>query len=80
MKPRIETSKEKKLVGKRLTMSLSDNKTGELWKSFMPRRKEITNTLTNDFISMTIYTPTYFANFKPTNDFEKWTTDHILKH
>jgi len=72
MEPRIETIKEKKLVGTRLTMSLSDNKTGELWKSFMPRRKEITGNLTNDFISMAIYQPTHFADFNPTNDFEKW--------
>jgi AraC family transcriptional regulator len=72
MKPRIETSNEKKLVGKRLTMSLSDNKTGELWKSFMPKRKEIANNLTNDFISMAIYTPTQFTDFKPSNEFEKW--------
>jgi AraC family transcriptional regulator len=77
MKPRIETSNEKKLVGKRLTMSLSDNKTGELWKSFMPRRKEIANNLTNDFISMAIYTPTHFANFKPSNEFEKWATVEV---
>src|SRR5512145_2255916 len=72
MEPRIETSKERRLAGKRLTMSLSDNRTGELWKSFMPRRKEITNNLTSDFISMTIYNPTHFIDFKPTNVFEKW--------
>lgn len=72
MEPRVAIVKEKKLVGKRLTMSLSDNKTGELWRSFMPRRKEITNPLTNDFISMAIYKPTHFADFKPTNEFEKW--------
>ena len=72
MEPRVETSKEKRLIGKRLTMSLSENKTGELWKSFMPRRKEISNHLTNDFISLAIYKPTHFTDFKPTNDFEKW--------
>lgn len=72
MEPKIELLKEKKLVGKRLTMSLSDNKTGELWRSFMPRRREITNNLTRDLISMTIYKPTHFADFSPINDFEKW--------
>lgn len=77
MEPRVEILNEKKLVGKRLTMSLSDNKTRELWKSFMPRRKEITNNLTNDFISMAIYKQTYFADFKPTNDFEKWATVEV---
>ncbi len=72
MEPRIETLKEKRLVGKRLTMSLSDNRTGELWKSFMPRRSEITSRLTADFISMAVYAPTYFADFKPTTEFERW--------
>jgi len=72
MKPRIETSTEKKLVGKRLTMSFADYKPGELWGSFMPKRREITNHLPNDLISMTIYKPTHFADFHPTNEFEKW--------
>lgn len=72
MEPRVEISKEKKLVGKRLPMSLSENKTGQLWKSFMPLCKEITNHLTIDFISLAIYKPTHFADFKPTNEFEKW--------
>lgn len=77
MEPRVEILNEKKLVGKRLTMRLTDNKTGELWRSFMPRRKEITNNLSNDFISMAIYKPTYFTDFKPTNDFEKWATVEV---
>lgn len=77
MIPRIENLKEKKIVGKRLTMSLADNKTGELWKSFMPRRKEITNNLSYDFISMAVYKPTHFADFKPTNEFEKWATVEV---
>lgn len=72
MEPRIVTLKEKKLVGKRLVMSLSDNKTGELWRSFMPRRKEISNNLTSDLISMSLYKPSYFADFKLSNEFEKW--------
>jgi AraC family transcriptional regulator len=72
MIPRIENLKEKKLVGKKLTMSLAINKTGELWKSFIPRHKEIANNLTNHFISMAVYKPTHFADFKPTNEFEKW--------
>ena len=77
IKPRIETLREKKLVGQRLTMSLADNKTAELWKRFMPRRNEITGNLTNDLISMQVYKPTHFANFKPTNIFEKWATVEV---
>jgi AraC family transcriptional regulator len=63
---------EKKLIGKRLTMSLSQNKTGQLWGSFMPRRKEIKNAASKDLYSMQIYSPTHFQNFSPDNEFEKW--------
>jgi AraC family transcriptional regulator len=77
MKPRIETISEKKLVGKRLRMSLADNKTGDLWKSFIPRVKEITNTLTSDFTSLAVYRSTYFVDFSPTNEFEKWATIEV---
>lgn len=72
MTPRIEKLNEKKLVGKRLTMSLADNKTDELWRSFIPRRSEITNNLTSDMISMQVYKSMHFADFKPANQFEKW--------
>jgi AraC family transcriptional regulator len=72
MEPRIETLQAKNLIGISLTMSLSDNKTGEIWKKFMPRRQEITNNLSNDLISMAIYKPRHFIDFKPTNEFEKW--------
>src|SRR6478735_538553 len=77
MTPRIETLTEKKLIGKRLTMSLANNKTGELWRSFITRRKDIINTLSNDMISMQVYARTHFADFKLTNEFEKWATVEV---
>jgi len=77
MQPRIEYLKEKKLAGKRLKMSLTHNRTGELWKSFMPRRAEITNNLTSDLISMQVYKPDHFADFSPANEFEKWSTVEV---
>lgn len=77
MTPRIETLNEKKLVGKRLTMSLANNRTVELWQKFMPKRREISNNITNDLISMQVYKPTHFADFKPTNEFEKWATVEV---
>lgn len=77
MTPRIETLIEKKLIGKRLKMSLTENKTVDIWKSFMPRRKEITNNVTNDIISMQVYESEYFTNFNPTNEFEKWATIEV---
>ena len=71
MEPKIEMLAEKKLIGKRMTMSLSNNKTGELWRIFMPRRKEIQNNLTSDIISMQVYDqPVEFGNLD--QKFEKW--------
>ena len=77
MIPRIETIHEKKLVGKRMTMSYFDYRIGELWGSFMPRRNEITNTLTNDLISLVVYASNHFIDFKPTNKFERWATVEV---
>lgn len=77
MTPRIETTKEKKLVGKRMTMSYSDYRVGELWGSFMPRKKEITNNLTNELISLVVYSQTHFADFNMTNEFERWATIEV---
>ncbi|MDQ6610330.1 MAG: GyrI-like domain-containing protein [Bacteroidota bacterium] len=72
MEPRIETLIEKKLIGKRLTMSLADNKTLSLWKSFMPRRKEIQNNTGSELYSLQLYDRWYFNNFNPNAEFEKW--------
>ena len=72
MTPRIETSNEKKLIGMRVTTSFANYKIGELWRSFIPRRKEIKNNLANDLISLAVYKPDHFVNFKATNEFERW--------
>lgn len=72
MKPRIVTISEKKLAGKSLVMSYADFKPGELWRSFLPRRKEIKNNLTGDLISLAVYKPGHFEDFKLTNEFQKW--------
>jgi len=77
MIPRIATLKEKRLIGKQLIMSFDNYKVTELWKSFMPKRKEITNNLTNDLISMAVYKPTHFKDFDPANEFEKWAAAEV---
>jgi AraC family transcriptional regulator len=78
MKPKIETLKEKKLIGKRLRMSLSKNRTGELWRSFMLKRKEITNNIGTELYSMQVYDPSYFSNFNPNTEFEKWAATEVV--
>jgi AraC family transcriptional regulator len=72
IQPRTEILKEKKLIGQRLNMSLSDNKTGELWGRFMPRRKEIKNSIDNDLYSLQIFNPRYFEQFDPRTIFTKY--------
>lgn len=73
MKLRIETLTEKKLIGVHLNMSQLQNRTAELWRSFMPRRKEISNTISPDLFSMQIYDESYsFKNFNPAAEFVKW--------
>jgi len=72
MNPRIEKLEEKRLIGCNIKMSLSDNKTGQLWGQFAPRIREIQNRKTEDKLSMQVYPPTYFKQFNPNNEFEKW--------
>ena len=76
--PIITTLTEKKLVGKRMNMSLADNKTPELWKRFMMHRKEIKNNLSNDLFSLQDYHPSFdFKNFDIHATFDKWATIEV---
>ena len=77
MNPRIEKLEEKKLIGQNIKMSLTNNKTGQLWGQFAPRIKEIQHRSSEDKISMQIYPPLYYKPFKPTNEFEKWATVEV---
>ncbi len=70
MQPRIEDLNQKKLIGIHMEMSLSENKTGELWQKFMPRRAEIKNRVNMDFISMQNYGEGWA--FSPAEKFTKW--------
>jgi AraC family transcriptional regulator len=78
MVPRFEILKEKKLVGRRMKMSFAENRTFELWKSFMPERKKIINSLGNDLYSVQIYGIHFdFKVFNPVEVFEKWATIEV---
>ena len=56
---------EKKLVGKKLQMSLVSNKTAVLWESFMPHLSAIQNKVSNDLFSLQVYEFESFKNFTP---------------
>lgn len=77
MIPRIEIVKEKKLIGQNIKMSLANNQTVQLWGQFAPRIKEIKHKATEDKISMQIYPPLYFKEFRLDNEFEKWATIEV---
>jgi AraC family transcriptional regulator len=79
MEPIVETIAEKKLVGMRSRMSLLDNKTGELWGSFMPGRRRIFNNVGSTLYSIEVYGPFYFDNFSPANSFEKWAAVEVTQ-
>src|ERR1044072_7939259 len=73
MQPRIEIIAAKKLVGKHLTNSLANDKTATLWRSFMPERNKIKNTISSDLLSVSVYPPSLdFKDFTPGIEFEKW--------
>lgn len=67
---RIEQLSAKKLLGKKLAMSFSNNRTAELWGSFMPQRKNIQHLVGTDLFSMQIFSspPSYQEDV----EFVKW--------
>jgi AraC family transcriptional regulator len=78
MTPDIRILSPKKLIGLRMRMSLDENKTFELWRGFMSRRKEIQNNLSTDLFSMQVYDSSYdFSNFNPAASFEKWAAAEV---
>ena len=73
MTPRIKALTEKKLIGSRIRMRLSNNRTGELWQDFMPMRKEIKNSVNANLFSIEIYDRSLdFTDFNLDTEFEKW--------
>ncbi len=75
---RIENIKEKKLVGKRILMSFSADRTPELWQSFMRERKLIVNNVGTDLYSVGIYDTHFFEKYDPLKSFEKWAAIEVI--
>ena len=74
MIPQIQTIPPKKLIGIATKMSLSDNRTKELWQTLMPRRSEINNRIGTDRISMQVYDDSWnHQKFTPNKTFTRWT-------
>ncbi|MES2134287.1 MAG: GyrI-like domain-containing protein [Bacteroidota bacterium] len=76
--PEIKTIPSKKLIGKCLSMSFSQNRTAELWKSFMMERKHILNSMSTDLFSLQEYQKPYQADiFDPEMVFTKWAATEV---
>lgn len=71
LKPRIVTLQDKKLVGRRLKMSLATDQTFDLWRMFMPEREKIGNKISSDLISMRVY-DTALQIGDLNQEFDKW--------
>ena len=73
MEPRIETLSKTTVIGMKMIMSFANNRTAELWRTFMPRRRELQNAIGPELYSVEVYNnPTFFEKFNPANEFEKW--------
>ena len=80
LQPEIKTLPETLLVGICRKMSLTNNQTAQLWQSFMPRRREIQNSLGTELYSLQVYPPSYFQPFRPDTVFEKWALAKVQDH
>lgn len=71
--PVIRINYLKKLCGIRVKMSFNENIAGRLWHSFIQRRGEIKNILTNELFSVAVYPEGFFSSIPdPDRHFDKW--------
>ncbi|MBF4506022.1 GyrI-like domain-containing protein [Flavobacterium sp. JLP] len=80
MEAQIRTLAEKKLIGKHIIMSFTENKTFQLWSGFMPRRKEIKNTVDTILYSLEVFKEGHFDNFNPEKTFQKWAAVEVTDY
>jgi AraC family transcriptional regulator len=74
---KIEQSPNRILIGMALTMSLAADKTFQLFRQFMSRRKEISHRINGDVLDLKIYPENYFRNFSPAAIFTKWAMTEV---
>jgi AraC family transcriptional regulator len=55
-----------------MRMSFARYRAPELWRSFMPFRREIANAAGNDLWSVAIFGPGFYRAFNPEAEFERW--------
>ena len=80
MYPKIIKIPAKKLIGVHITTHREENKIPILWRQFMPRRKDLSNTISNDLYSIQIYESLPdFSQYNPLLEFEYWAAIEVTK-
>ena len=77
IKPKFEQSVERKLIGKKLVMSLADNRISELWREFNKMLVDVPNRINEELVSASVYPHNYFEAFDPTIGFERWAAAEV---
>lgn len=72
MQPVIKSFPEQYFVGKQLSMSFAENRTAELWQSFMPLRNSIPNHKGTELYSIEVYPAGFHEAIDLTRHFQKW--------
>jgi AraC family transcriptional regulator len=72
LQPKIKISTDKQFIGMSMKMSLVQDSTGELFKTFMPRKKEIRGLKNSNVLDLRVYDDTYFLEFNPSAVFMKY--------
>ncbi|MBT8231573.1 MAG: GyrI-like domain-containing protein [Saprospiraceae bacterium] len=77
MEPIIKNISDKILVGMQTEMSIVNNQTFKLFKTFMPRKKEIMNIVDDNVYDLRIYPANYYEVFDPQAQFIKWAAAEV---
>ncbi|WP_345239274.1 GyrI-like domain-containing protein [Pontibacillus salipaludis] len=83
IEPKILDINKKKLVGKSMIMSFQNDRTAELWRSFMPERHQIHYRIDPCFYSLQVYPSLFsFSDVDPDTNFTKYALVEVseLKH
>lgn len=73
LNPELIDMPEKKLVGIKITTTLAENRTFELWQRFMKRKKEIEHSVNGELFSIQRYDANILLqSVSPQTVFEKW--------
>ncbi len=72
LEPKIEHIHPQLFIGKKIKNTFEQDKTVELWRSFMPNRNEIKNKIGKELYSIENYPAGFFNDFNPEAEFEKW--------